>query len=70
MSTHEIKASDFTWAKVPLSDTDEARSHLKLITEELREIKGDPLQADRVKRLEAAAADLCDLLLRDMFDLI
>ena len=70
MSTHEIKASDLQWAKVHLSDTDEARSYLKLITEELREIKGDPLQADRVAELEAAESELIDLLMRDMLDLI
>ena len=70
MSTHEIKASDLSWAKVHLSDTDEARSHLKLITEELREIKSDPLQTNRVAELEAAESELSDLLMRDMFDLI
>ena len=70
MSTHEIKASDLEWAGFHLSDTDAARDHLKLIAEELQEIKGDPLQADRVKRLEAAEADLCDLLMRDMLDLL
>ena len=70
MSTHEIKASDLEWAEFHLSDTDEARSHLKLITEELREIKGDPLQVDRVAELEAAESELIDLLMRDMLDLI
>lgn len=70
MSTHEIKAEHMTWAEMYFSDIDEARDHLKLITEELKEIEGDPLQLQNRKDLQERADELEELILQSMFDLI
>ena len=51
-------------------DIDEARDHLKLITQELKEIEGDPLQLQNRKDLQERADELEELILQSMFDLI
>ena len=70
MTTHEIQAEDLTWAEMYFGDIDEARDHLKLIVEELKEIEGDPLQLQNRKDLQERADELEDLIMRSMFDLL
>ena len=70
MTTHEIRAEDLTWAEMYFGDIDEARDHLKLIVEELKEIEGDPLQLQNRKELQERADELEDLIMRSMFDLL
>lgn len=70
MSTHEIKAEHLSWPEMFFGDIDEARDHLRLITQELKEIEGDPLQLQNRKDLQERADELEELILQSMFDLI
>lgn len=77
-----IKASDLTWAKVTLSDTDEARAELTRIEDQIKALKKflaegwfEDANTERHMRLELEALEeaeeeLCELLFQDMFDLL
>ena len=56
MSTHEIKASDCTWAEIMFEDVNQAFEHAQMLEDQLK----DP-------NLSADSRQLIEMLLDDLF---
>ena len=67
MSTHEIKASDLTWPEYHFTSELEARSHLRVIREELAEPDTTPKRRADLERYEC---QLEDLLLEHLYHVL
>tara|TARA_R100000406_G_scaffold65962_1_gene46578 strand:- start:59 stop:265 length:207 start_codon:yes stop_codon:yes gene_type:complete len=67
MSTHEIKASDLTWPSYQFTSELEARSHLRVIREELAEPDTTPERRADLQRYES---QLEDLLLEHLYHVL
>jgi len=77
-----INASDLTWVKVNLSDTDEAKSALTHVEDEVKALKKALTEGwfedafteremrKELARLEALEEELCNVLFQDLFDLL